>query len=38
MEFSKMPLKGGGGSTNQHVVLDLVQFFGSFDSALTTWI
>jgi hypothetical protein len=28
MEFSKMPLKGGGGSTNQQVVLDLVQFFG----------
>jgi hypothetical protein len=38
MEFSKMPLKGGGGSTNQQVVLDLVHFFGSFDSALTTWI
>jgi hypothetical protein len=27
MEFSKMPLNGGGGSTNQQVVLDLVHFF-----------
>jgi hypothetical protein len=26
MEFSKIPLKGGGGSTNQQVVWDLVYF------------